>query len=151
MGFVHNVEIAWNELMDAFASDTGDRVYFLDRFTGEIFFLPAAMEDEDFWRQVDTNRDRFLEIPRFDYSNERTILAGFIESIQDSGLKELLNGALAGRKPYGKIDDILSFYPAENEKLLEMKDEFVTSRVKHWLEEHNLFTVEAEALSSPRI
>jgi hypothetical protein len=151
MGFVHNVEISWNELMDAFASDTGDRVYFLDRSTGEIFFLPAAVEDDDFWRQVDTNRDRFLEIPRFDHSNERRILAGFIESVQDSELKGLLGGTLSGRKPYGKMDDILAFYPAEHEKLLEMKDEFVTSRVKTWLEEHDLFTVETEALFSPRI
>jgi hypothetical protein len=151
MGFVHNVEIAWNELMDAFASDTGDRVYFLDRITGEIFFLPAAVEDDDFWRQVDTNRDRFLEIPRFDYSNERRIMAGFVDAIQDNDLKRLLGGTLAGRQPYGKIDDILAFYPAEHEKLLEMKDEFVTSRVKNWLEEHDLFTVGTEALLSPRI
>ena len=42
MGFVHNVEIAWNDLMDAFANGAGDRVYFLDRFTGEIFFVPTS-------------------------------------------------------------------------------------------------------------
>ncbi|MBK5275749.1 MAG: hypothetical protein JJE30_11940 [Desulfuromonadales bacterium] len=151
MGFVHNVEIVWNELMDAFASDAGDRVYFLDRFTGEIFFVPAALEDEDFWHQVETNKDRFLEIPRFDYSHERNILSGFVNSITDVDLKNLLNNSLAGRKPYGNINDILSFYPDEQEKLIEMKDEFVTSRVKYWLEEHNLFTVESEAIFSPRI
>jgi hypothetical protein len=146
MGFVHNVEIAWSELMDAFASGAGDRVYFLDRFTGEIFFVPVSVEDDDFWRQVDTNRDRFLEIPRFDYSNERRILSGFANSIQDADLKNLMNNSLAGRKPYGNINDILDFFPDEQEKLLEMKDEFVTSRVKCWLEEHNLFTVETEAM-----
>jgi hypothetical protein len=146
MGFVHNVEIAWNELMDAFASGAGDRVYFLDRFTGEIFFVPVAVEDNELWHQVDTNRDRFLEIPRFDYSNERSILSGFVNSIQDTDLKYLMNNSLAGRKPYGNINDILDFFPDEQEKLLEMKDEFVTSRVKSWLEEHNLFTVETEAM-----
>lgn len=151
MGFVHNVEIVWNELMDAFASDDGDRVYFLDRFTGEIFFVPTALEDADLWHQVEANQDRFLEIPRFDYSNERSILSGFVNSVKDADLKNLLNNALAGRKPYGNIDDILSFYPDEQDKLLEMKDEFVTSRVRYWLEEHDLFTVETEALFSPRI
>jgi hypothetical protein len=151
MGFVHNVEIAWNELMDAFSSGKGDRVYFLDRFTGEIFFLPATVDDEDFWQQVETNKERFLEIPRFEYSNERQIMLGFISSIQDSELKNLLNGALTGRKPYGKINDILDFFPDEHEMLLEMKDEFVTSRVKSWLEEHNLFTVETDGLLSQRI
>jgi hypothetical protein len=151
MGFVHNVEIAWNELMDAFTSGTGDRVYFLDRFTGEIFFVPAALEDDDFWRQVETNEERFLEIPRFDYSNERQIMSGFIDSVKDTELKSLLGGALSGRKPYGDINEILGFFPDEQEKLLEMKDAFVTSRVKCWLEEHNLFTGETDALFLPRI
>jgi Uncharacterised protein family (UPF0158) len=151
MGFVHNVEIVWNELMDAFTSGKGDRVYFLDRFTGEIFFLPATLDDEDFWRQVESNKERFLEIPRFEYSNERHIMLGFIDSVKDGELKSLLSGALAGRRPYGKFNDILDFFPDEHEMLLEMKDEFVTSRVKSWLEEHNLFTVETDALFSPRI
>jgi hypothetical protein len=151
MGFVHNVEIAWNELMDAFTSQTGDRVYFLDRFTGEIFFVHVALEDDDFWRQMETNQERFLEIPRFEYSNERQILSGFIDSVQDVELKNLLGGALSGKKPYGNMKDILDFFPDEQEKLLEMKDAFVTSRVKCWLEEHNLFTVETDALFSPRI
>jgi hypothetical protein len=151
MGFVHNVEIVWNELMDAFTSGTGERVYFLDRFTGEIFFVPTALEDEDFWRQVETNHERFLEIPRFDYSYERQIMSGFIDSVKDTDLKTLLSGALAGRKPYGTTSDILDFFPDEQEKLLEMKDAFVTNRVKSWLEEHNLFTVETDALISPRI
>ena len=151
MGIVHNLEIAWNELMDAFTNGTGDRIYFLDRFTGEIFFVPTALEDEDFWRQVETNRERFLEIPRFEYSNERKIMSGFIDSVKDTDLKTLLSGALAGRKPYGNINDILDFFPDEQEELLEMRDEFVTSRVKSWLEEHNLFTVEADTLFSSRI
>jgi hypothetical protein len=151
MGFVHNVEISWNELMDAFTSGTGDRVYFLDRFTGEIFFVPAALEDEDFWKQVETNHDRFLEIPRLDYSNERKIMSGFLDAVKDSELKQLLSGAMTGTKPYGNINDILDFFPEEQDRLMEMKDEFVTSRVKSWLEEHNLFTVETDALFSPRI
>ena len=151
MAVVHNVEIAWDELMDAFASGTGDRIYFLDRFTGEVFFVSSTLEDEEFWRQVETNRERFLEIPRFDYSSERQIMNGFIGSIKNGDLKKLLCGSLAGNRPYGNINDILSFYPDEHEKLLEMKDEFVTSRVKYWLEENNLFTVEAGSMSSQHI
>jgi hypothetical protein len=151
MGFVHNVEIVWNELMDAFTSGTGDRVYYLDRFTGEIFFVPATLEDEDFWRQVENNQDRFLEIPRIDYSHERKIMSGFVDSVKDAELKRLLSGTLAGKKPYGNINDILDFFPDEQETLLEMKDAFVTDRVKSWLEEHNLFTAETDAMLSPRI
>jgi hypothetical protein len=151
MAFVHNVEIVWDELMDAFTSGQGNRVYFLDNQTGEIFFVPSTLEDEEFWRQMETNRERFLEIPRFDYSVERQIMNGFIGAIEDSALKNLLGGSITGRKPYGKIDEILTFFPDEHERLKEIKDDFLTSRVKQWLEVNNLFTVEAVTKQSSRI
>jgi uncharacterized protein UPF0158 len=151
MAFVHNVEIVWDELIDAFSSGQGNRVYFLDNQTGEIFFVPSTLEDEDFWRQMETNRERYLEIPRFDYSVERQIMTGFVGAIEDSGLKSLLGGSLAGKKPYGNINDILSFFPDELERLREIKDEFLTSRVKQWLEINNLFTIETVSMHSMRV
>lgn len=151
MAFVHNVEIVWDELMDAFTSGQGNRVYFLDNQTGEIFFVPSTLEDEEFWRQMETNRERFLEIPRFDYSVERQIMSGFINAIEDTALKNLLGGSVNGRKAYGKIDEILTFFPEEHERLKEIKDDFLTSRVKQWLEVNNLFTVEAVAKHTTRI
>ena len=151
MAFVHNVEIVWDELMDAFTSGQGNRVYFLDNQTGEIFFVPSTLEDEEFWRQMETNRERFLEIPRYDYSVERQIMNGFIGAIEDTSLKSILGGSLTGRKPYGNINEILSFFPEEHERLKEIKDDFLTSRVKQWLEVNNLFTVEAVSKSATRI
>jgi hypothetical protein len=151
MALVHNVEISWDELMEAFGSGTDDRVYFLDRLTGEIFSVSSALEDEDFWHQVETGHERFLEIPRFDYNTERRIMSGFMGSIENCELKKLLSGSLAGRKPYGTMKDILEFFPDEQEKLLELKDEFVTSRVRIWLEEHNMFTVEMGTIPSQHI
>lgn len=147
MAFVHNVEIVWDELIDAFSSGQGNRVYFLDNQTGEIFFVPTSLEDEEFWRQMDNNRERFLEIPRFDYSVERQIMNGFIGAIEDDGLKQLLGSTVNGRKPFGNLNDILSFFPEEHARLKEIKDEFLTSRVKQWLEINNLFTVETIAAS----
>jgi hypothetical protein len=151
MAFVHNVEIVWDELIDAFSSGQGNRVYFLDNQTGEIFFVPTTLEDEDFWRQMETNRERYLEIPRFDYSVERQIMTSFIGAIEDNGLKNILGGSLSGKKPYGNINDILSFFPDELERLKEIKDEFLTSRVKQWLEVNNLFTIETASLHSMSI
>lgn len=151
MSIMQNVEIVWDDLLDAFTSGKGDRVYFLDRMTGEIFFVPSSLEDEEFWRQVENNRDRFLEIPRFDYGTERQIMSGFIGAIEDTGLKRLLDGSLADKKLCGDLNDILSFFPEEHERMQEMKDEFFTTRVKHWLEENNLFTVEMEAKQAPHI
>ncbi|MDR3580752.1 MAG: UPF0158 family protein [Oryzomonas sp.] len=151
MAIIHNVEIVWDELMDAFTSGLSDRVYFLDRYTGEIFFVPATADDDEVWRQMETGRDRFLEIPRFDYGVERQFMSAFIGAIQDKGLSSMLNNSLGGRKPYGNINDILSFFPEEEERLMAMKDDFFASRVKNWLEENNLFTVDSEARLSSRM
>src|ERR1035437_2637989 len=148
MAFVHNVEIVWDELIDAFSSGQGNRVYFLDNQTGEIFFVPTTLEDEEFWRQMESNRERYLEIPRFDYSVERQIMTSFVGAIEDNGLKSLLGGSLAGKKPYGNMNEILSFFPDELERLKEIKDEFLTSRVKQWLERNNLFTIETVSMHS---
>lgn len=151
MAFVHNVEIVWDELIDAFTSGQGNRVYFLDNQTGEIFFVPTTLEDEDFWRQMETNRERYLEIPRFDYSVERQIMTSFIGAIEDNGLKGILGGSETGRKPFGNINEILSFFPDELERLKEIKDEFLTSRVKQWLEVNNLYTIETLSMNALRI
>jgi hypothetical protein len=151
MAVVHNVKIIWDELMNAFTNGQDSRIYFLDKHTGEIFHVPATLEDDDFWKQIESNRDRFLEIPRFDYAMERQIMADFITSIEDASLKTLLKGSMTGIKPYGKIGDILPFYPEEFERLEEIKDEYHADRVKQWLETNNLFTVESNSLSNPQI
>lgn len=148
MAFIHNVEISWNDLMDAFASATSDRIYFLDRFTGEVICVPAAMDDEELWRQIEHNHERFLEIPRLDFSSEKKIFASFITTIEDPELRTLLDLVKAGKKPYGTVSDVLSFFPDEQEKMFEIKDDFVTVKVKNWLEEHNLFTMGNDALMS---
>lgn len=151
MAFVHNVEIVWDDLLDAFTSGKGDRVYFLDRQTGEIFFVPASLEDEAFWNQMENNLERFLEIPRFDYSMERQIITNFISVIEDEELKRMLAGSMIGGKPYGTINDILSFFPDELERFQELREAFLASRVKTWLEAHNLVTVETELMQLTRI
>ncbi len=148
MGFIHNVEISWEALLNAFTNGHGDHLYFLDKMTGEIFFVSAALEDEDFWRQMETNQERFLEIPPFDLRVERQIISDFISTIKDHDLKSMLNGFQSGRKPYGNLDDILEFFPDDQERLAGLKDDFLSRRVKNWLEEHNLFTVEATSLST---
>lgn len=148
MGFVHNVEISWDALLNAFTNGPGDHIYFLDKMTGEIFFVSATLEDDDFWRQIETNRERFLEIPPFDMRVEKQIMSNFIGATNDSGLKTLLEGFQAGRKPYGRLDDILEFFPEDRERLAALKDDFLSRRMKNWLEEHNLFTVESVSLTT---
>ena len=138
MGSVRSMQILWDDLLDAFSSDE-ESIYFLDRETGEVFFVPTGYEDGDFWSEVGTHRQRYLRIPSFDYDQERYLVYEFIRQLDDPGLKGLLSQTFAGKNTFGRLDDILAFYPEEQERLVRMKDEIMSGRIRHWLEEHDLY------------
>ena len=143
MATIHSVEISWEDLLGAFTSGQSDKAYYLDRLTGEIFFVPSSSENNEVRQQLENNGERFLEIPPFDFRSERQIATEFVAQIVDPELRALLANSLAGRKPFGKIEDILSFYPHEEELFTLLKDRFLSTRLKNWMEENNLFTADA--------
>ena len=110
MGVAREMEVAWDELIDAFLNDDPQILFFLDRMTGEVFFVPDDYEDEAFWQQVNANPDQFLLIPGFDYDQERLLVHEFIKSLPDKGLKSVLERTFVGKNSYGKVEEILSFY-----------------------------------------
>lgn len=139
MGFMRDVEIIWDDLMDAFQNADIETTYFLDRETGEIFSVPVDYEDDDFWEELETDGDRYLRIPGFEYDQERQLLNDFIKSVTSESLKNLLERSLAGKYSYGRLDEILSFYPEEKERLLALKEEFIAERIRNWLEMNDIF------------
>lgn len=140
MAAIHSVEISWEALLDAFTNEQSDKQYYLDRLNGDIFFVPYSSNDSEVKEHLENSSERFLEIPLFDYRSERQIISQFVAQIAEVELKNLLNNLLAGRKPFGKIEDILSFYPHEEENYTFIKDEFLSNRLKNWMEENNLIT-----------
>lgn len=140
MATIHSVEISWEDLLGAFTSGQLDKANYLDRLTGEIFSVPSSPDSNEVRQQLKDNGERFLEIPPFDYRSERQIVTEFVAQISDHDLKKLLQTSLAGRKPFGKIEDILSFYPEEEDRYTILKDQYLSNRLKTWLEENNLFT-----------
>lgn len=137
---LHSVTVAWDQLVKAFANMEQDRVYFLDRMTGEIFFIGSNLDD-GVWDQIENQQERFLEIPPLDRATERQILTGFLNDQEDQELRGLLEQALSGKPPYANPADILSFFPEQEDRLLELRDSFVSNRVMTWLEENNLFSL----------
>jgi hypothetical protein len=139
MGVAREMEIIWDELVDAFSNPDPAMVYFLDRNTGEIFFVPDDYEDEAFWQEIEANDDQFLQIPGIDYDQERLLLHDFIRSLPEGPLRVALERSFTGRSPYGRIQDILSFYPDEQESFLTLLEEMNNNRIRSWLEEHDIY------------
>lgn len=144
MGFMRDVEILWDDLLEAFENPEGDLIYFLDRETGEIFAVPTDYDDDEFWSDIEESSERFLRIPSFDYEDERKLLHEFIQGVENGGLKAMLERAFEGKRPYGRLDEILSFYPDEFDRFMALKEELLADRARRWLEEHDLFGAEEE-------
>lgn len=116
-----------------------DIIYFLDRGNGEVFSVPDDYDDEAFWQEIEANAEQFLQIPGFDYEQERLLLHEFIKSLPDAPLRSVLERTFAGRSSFGKIEDILSFYPDELEAYYSLKEEMLNGRIRSWLEEHDIY------------
>ena len=140
MGELRDVEIVWDELLDAFENSDPDVVYILDRLSGEIYMVPSDYDDDQFWHDVASSSDQYLPIPGYDYGQERLILYEFIQQVENLHLKEMLDRAYGGKIPYGKVEEILSFYPEELDELESLRESQLVKRVKQWLEEHDLYS-----------
>jgi hypothetical protein len=139
MGFMRDVEIVWDDLLEAFENVDAETLYYIDRDTGEIFSVPLDYEDDDFWEEIEANDDRYLQIPDFDYDQERQLLHEFIKGMTNTSLKGLLERSLMGKQTFGRLEEILAFYPEETERLLALKDELISARIRKWLENNDIF------------
>lgn len=139
MGVARELEIVWDELIDAFLNSDPEIIYFLDRSSGDIFFVPHDYDDDAFWQEIENNSDQFLQIPGADYEQERLLLHEFIKSLPDGALKKVLQRTFAGKSSYGKAEEILSFYPDELEAYFALKDELLHNLIRSWLEEHDIY------------
>ncbi len=139
MNVIRDMEIVWDDLLEAFENPDADLAYFLDRETGEVFSVPSDYDDDTFWEEVETNEERYLNIPGFDYAQERLLMHQFIQDLSNEPLKAMLVKSFTGKTSYGRLDEIISFYPAEMDTLLTAKEKILTSRMEQWLEEHDIY------------
>lgn len=142
MHAMRSLEIVWEDLMEAFENSDPDMIYFLDRETGEVFSVPTEYDEEQFWDEVESQQERFLEIPPFDYGQERQLVHAFIQRVGNEGLKGMLVRAFTGKRSHGRLHEILAFYPEEHERFQAIREAFLTDRAAHWLEEHDIYPPE---------
>jgi hypothetical protein len=145
MHAMRNLEIVWEDLMEAFENPDTELAYFLDRETGEVFSVPSDYDDDTFWEAVEAQDERYLEIPPFDYGQERQMVHAFIQGVENEGLKAMLVRTFVGTHSHGKLGEILSFYPEELERFQALREELIASRAGQWLEEHDIYPPERES------
>ncbi|MFZ3207519.1 MAG: UPF0158 family protein [Geobacteraceae bacterium] len=139
MEIMRDMEIVWDDLIDAFENTDPELVYFLDRHTGEVFLLSLDHGGAPFWEEMQSDSSHYLSIPGFDYEQERLILHEFIKGVKSVNLRQVLERSFTGKLPYGRLDEILSFYPDEMEQLEALRETLTADRIRRWLEENDIF------------
>lgn len=135
----HTVGIVWQHIWTAFQNRDETLRFFLDRLTGEIFAVTADHSHEPSSHVPGLDGDQFLPIPPYDYDQERHLLMGFIAGLDDPLLKSILERSFKGLDLYGNVDEILSFFPEDEERWQSYRDHLLTNRIRSWLEEHDIY------------
>jgi hypothetical protein len=112
--------------------------YYLDLTTGEILFLSEYMDDEETGKlreQIDEEPDRYEQIPRAESHEGYEDMEGFIATVKDEHLAELLEAAINDRGAFRRFKDVLLRYPEERERWFRFKDERIEERAREWLDD----------------
>jgi hypothetical protein len=96
------------------------------------------MDDEETGKlreQIDEEPDRYEQIPRAESHEGYEDMEGFIATVKDEHLAELLEAAINDRGAFRRFKDVLLRYPEERERWFRFKDERIEERAREWLDD----------------
>lgn len=137
------------ETSDEFGSTT-----LFDTETGEIVSIPhevmsavesddeEALQDLPDWEKdlietaesiISDESGRYVDIPRKPSYEAYNLMVEFASSIKNRRLKEKLDIALDGKGAFRRFKNVISDYPAEEERWFAFKDKRMREEVIEWL------------------
>jgi uncharacterized protein len=103
--------------------------YWLDTMTGAVLFVSTDLaEDKELRDQIEEDvADRFVRIDPIDSRDQFQVMEDFVRSLPATPVRERLELALAGRKPFGRFKDSLG-----NEEVRKQWFAFHDEAVRHY-------------------
>lgn len=145
---MRKVKANLNELIDAFDSCCIGYEHYLDLETGEILLVSDEVmltdEVEEIYERIDSERDRYLDIPTDSSREGYRDMEAFAETVEDENLKEKIWIALDGRGAFRRFKDVLLGYPEKREEWFKFQEQRLKQRVMDWLEENEIELEEME-------
>jgi len=139
------LKIYLDELCSVMEDSSYEHDYYLDLKTGEIVLVSDWMDEEEGEKlrdRIDSNPDRYEQIPKVESYEAYQDMEDFIATVEDAHLAELLGVAINGRGAFRRFKDVLLRYPKERERWLRFKDERMKQRALEWLSEIGISPVE---------
>jgi len=151
-----------DELAMALTAHFGEYGYYFDLQTGKILFLPQGLEGYagaseselamafDFGApelvadalQVANDPQRFVFIWPLPDWQSYNLMEAFIGMLSPGRLRDALEKAISGRKPFRRFKDVLNNYPKERQAWHEFQNEQRRQWARDWLFERGIYPIE---------
>jgi hypothetical protein len=143
------VSIDMDQLVYSFEDESQDNKYYLDKETGEIRLVHQGLHElRDLTDEIETERERFLYVPKQDPKKIKEDLRDFIDTIDDAKTKMLLEMAMESPHIQSGFKKILGDTGVSDDGLKAFLAGRTRLRVKQWLSANSI-DVENELQSSP--
>ena len=151
-----------DELALALTSHIGEYGYYFDLQTGDVLYLPRGLDDYtgaseselamafDFGApELLTDALRVVSEPRrFVFIRARpswqsyNLMEDFIATFPPGRLRDALERAISGRKPFRRFKDVLLDYPKERQAWFDFQNEHQRQWAREWLMEQGIRPIE---------
>lgn len=135
------VKASLDELCDAYAMNNEEIDHYLDLETGElIVWMDPALtgeRDDEFEDELEDG-ERYLQLPKIESTEAYRLMTQFVEVVTSSTLRNRLEKALSGHKPFRIFKDVLYDFPEEREQWFKFEREAHQRAVSQWLQENEI-------------
>jgi len=127
------VAVDWVELEGALENNSPELHSFLNKVTGDVIRIFRGSDDaEERLREVENSPD-YLYIEPISSREQYRWMEEFIETVEESNLKDKLNIAIDGKGAFRRFKDVLVGYPAERERWFGKRSAKLRAHMKEWL------------------
>lgn len=133
------IKVNLDELCDAYAINNEELEHYLDVETGEVILwmdpLATGVRNEELEDELDEGfGERYLRLPKIESRDAYELMVWFTETVTSSSLRNRLEAALSGRRPFRAFKDVLYDFPEEREQWFKFEREAHRRQVLQWLQ-----------------
>jgi Uncharacterised protein family (UPF0158) len=137
------IKVNLDELCDAYAMNNEELDHYLDVETGEVILwmdpLATGVRNQELEDELDEGYgERYLRLPKIESRDAYELMVGFTETVTSSSLRNRLELALSGRKPFRAFKDVLYDFPEEREQWFKFEREAHRREVLQWLQRNHI-------------
>jgi len=131
-------DIDWQELEGAFENNSPEVTSFMNIATGEVRRIVQGLDDEDESMLALENDPNFLYVGPISSREQYRWMEEFIQTIQDTALKEKLRIAIDGKGAFRRFKDVLFNHTDEKDNWFVKRSHEIRTHIIAWLRINNI-------------